>query len=158
VLQILRGDMVNESAYIFTKEDIQKCRRESTKQYVSKVWTRDMFNPSVYINLSSYRAMDEIFTEELILDELLKHKNNRNFLYHLVEKKSEGIDWNQEFIRCVIHYGLVFHDRESKWMQIVPMKWRDEFLHFDMKSKLSEEQIKQSLFLTEAWKWWRKVT
>lgn len=156
MLSILMFKVENYETYIFrSKNEVKACMEKSRKQFVSKVWAKDMFNINLYPYLSQYRSFDPLEIVTDIAAVALKIRNIDEFLYHLVVPNSGGLKWSKVFIENVIGAYSAFSQNDLIWYNTLPPKWADEFLNFKMQREISENDIAQSKFLQSAKEYWK---
>ncbi len=156
IFAILKSDIPNHDAYIFDNPDaIKQCIHASEKQYVANVWSKAKYKPGVYRYIKQFMEIDDAISN-YVTDAVKAMKQREVFFYHLTALTADGLQWNNDFIDCVIGSSKVFDFVDTSWSMLVPDKWVKEFLRFDMKQKIKAEDIRKSDFLTNAVKYWGK--
>ena len=159
VLQTLISFIDHTPFYIYESEqELRNCIEKSGLQYIQKVWTQKKYIPSIYKRIGEYRGMDYMHDRmsEFIYKELQKMKNIQILLYHFIEPMPDGIRWNTDFIEGVFDNMYAFNIDTSYWLNLVPKKWRGEFVAFKMKHNITQEEIENSTFLQHAIAFWKK--
>lgn len=155
VLSMLKSDIPNHDAYIFENpEAIKKCILASEKQYITNVWSKTKYKPEVYRYIKQFREIDNTISE-FVIDVIKAMKQREVFFYRLTEPTAAGLKWNNSFIDCVVGSFNAFGFFDTAWSALIPDKWKDEFMRFDLKWKIKEEDIMKSDFLSGAIKYWR---
>ena len=100
-----------------------------------------------------YRDLD-IDTIGDVVKIVLNMRGINEFLFHLVELKANGMRWNKSFIDSVIGGVKAFAYDNSIWYNPLPPEWASEFLTFDMRKEITDDDIEKSNFLQEAIIYW----
>lgn len=155
VLSMLKTDIPNHDAYIFeNSESIRDCILASERQFVNNVWARDKYSKETYRYVKQYMKIDSTISE-YVAEKVKLMKRREPFFYHLVEPTDEGLQWNEDFINSVIGSSRIFDFTDTIWSMMMPDKWEKEFLRFDMKKKIKNEDINKSNYLMSAVRYWR---
>ena len=155
VLSMLKSDIPNHDAYIFENpQSIRDGILASERQFVNNVWSRDKYNKDIYQYAKQYMKIDSTISE-YVAEKVNSMKRREPFFYHLVEPTADGLRWNEDFISSVIGSSRIFDFTDNIWSMQVPDKWIKEFLRFDMKQKIKNEDINRSDFLKNALKYWK---
>lgn len=142
------------SSFIFgNKKEVVSCIEASRIQFVNKVWTKHKYDEKYYKFLPWYRDLD-IDTIGDVVKIVLNMRGINEFLFHLVELKANGMRWNKSFVESVIGGYKAFSRDNMIWYNTLPAKWASEFLTFDMRNDIKDEDIEKSNFLQEAIVYW----
>ena len=154
-LNIIANHFEDYSAYIFeTKENVRECVVSSEKQFVENVWLNKIGEPGIYQYIKPYREIDPKISE-FIIEGVIDRKLSEVFVLQLVKYVDGELQWNTEFIDAVLGTLRVFAYETSLWRDIIPEKWKAEFMRFNMQTAITKDEIENSEYLQYALRYWK---
>ncbi len=162
ILLMLSENTAESGKYIYNEwSALYDCAQSSNLHYINNVWKNNKYSPEVYGRIADYRQIMKNFrngtyTSEQILTLLSKTRYIKYFFYHLLEYSKNTLNWNTNFIDCVIGAEHAFAFDDSKWFSLVPKEWEEDFKNRKMKGRITVEDIENSAYLRSALQYWQK--
>lgn len=160
VLQTITGQSKDANMYIFNSAEVLRdCVQASASHYISIVWTKQKYTPAVYGRLDDYRRICNSlslyeFVSDSILAVLRMKRSKKSFVYHLVEPYKDGLKWNSSLIECVTGNLHAFTSKDSKWFELIPNEWKQDFINVSIKGAIKPEDIQNSSYFRAAMRYW----
>lgn len=157
VLSTISKHVEYPTSYIFkSHENVMQCVEASEKQFIEEVWSKRKYDSQIYQLIQTYYGISPKIMD-YVYEEICRMKNKSLFLYHLLKYEKGELQWNKELIETVFDTHQVFKDAGSRWIEILPEKWKDEFKSLSFHLTISQEDIKKSDFLKNALRYWKRV-